>query len=198
MIPPKHLLLFTLLLLLTLAAMCATSCRTTRQTFAEQTESTLHTDSAATLRHTSAARLLTADSLSQFAALRIDSLRLTFGPPTRTAADSSETAIDPCGSPLRIGSASSRPPHGKPSTLTLYGLRLSASAHRQTTAVATHTDSTAQSTQSVTAACQAISAHEEQSQPTKAKPSTLVKFVLTNALFLAAIAWLYIRLRRNR
>ncbi len=194
----KHILWFTLFLLLLLAAMCAASgCRTTRQAAEEELSSqSQHTDSAATLQRECVSQFLTADSLSQLAALTIDSLRLTyFCPPTRTAADSSETTIGPCGSPFSLRKAVSSSSNGKPSTLTLYGLRLSQEVKRQSTVQAFSADSIACGIQSATT--QERSSSTKVQKVTKDKSFSYLKLAIANISFLAAAIWLFIRLRRK-
>ena len=200
MIPTKHLLCFTLFLLLLLAAMCAaTGCRTTRQAAEEETAALRqHTDSAASLQRECVSQFLSADSLSQLAALTMDSLRLSFVcPPTRTAAGSSESAPGPCGSPLSSDNASaSFSSHGKPSSLTIYGLHLSREVKKQSTLQAFRADSTAQGVQSATT-LERSSSHKVQTATKEAKPFSWLKLAIANISFLAAAIWLFVRLRRK-
>lgn len=200
MLPTKHLLVFTLFLLLLLAAMCAaTGCRATRQAAEEESAAMRqHTDSAATLQRECVSQFLSADSLSQLAALTMDSLRLSFVcPPARTAAGSSETAPGPCGSPLSGGYASARSSsNGKPSSLTVYGLHLSREVKKQSTLQAFRADSTAQGVQSATS-LERSSVHKVQSSTKEAKPFSWLKLAIANISFLAAAIWLFIRLRRK-
>ncbi len=180
---PKLLLLSTIFV--------ATSCRTVRQT-ATQTESQeqVTTDTAATLHRRQTAAYERADTLSQFAALAVDSLRLElFCPSTRTAPDSSATAVGPLGG---------YPPNSaKPSVLTLYGLRLSRAVRQQSTVQSTYADSSNYAVQA-TSSAERSSVHNVHTATKQAKPFSYLKLAIANISFLACAVWVVVRWKRRK